>query len=202
MLAGLLMAADPEAYRTLFPVAERQEEKILPVLRAELEKKDTFDWNDQPLDPSWTNPDAALDGRVEAAGGLVSERFAFCQVLPLDQFLATTEALRASGYRPIRFRPYADGPAVRVAAVWTRDGRKWRIAQGLTAEEARKQDAMNRDARFLPVDVAGYVTTADGKPSDRYAAVWSESSGDDGRLVIGATEDELIDLQKHSRTPG
>ena len=33
------------------------------------------------------------------------------------------EGLRKSGYRPVRFRPYADGPAVvKVAAVWTRDG--------------------------------------------------------------------------------
>ncbi len=196
LLAGLLMAADPKAFRTLFPVAERQAEKTLPVLRAELEKTAMFNWNDQPLDPSWTNPDAALAGRIEAAGGLVAERFAFCQAMPMDQLPATIEALRPSGYRPIRFRPYADGPAVRVAAVWTRDGRKWRIALGLTTEEARKQDAMNRDAQFLPVDVAGYLTTADGKPSDRYAALWSEASGDDGRLVIGATEEELIDLRK------
>src|SRR5262249_48004144 len=65
-----------------------------------------------------------------------------------------------------------------------------------TAEEARNQDATNRDAKFLPADVAGYVTTADGKPADRYAALWSEASGDDGRLVIGATDDELTDLQK------
>src|SRR5262249_22143856 len=143
LLAGLLMAADPRAFRTLFPVAERQAEKTLPVLRAEFEKTATFDWNDRPLDPSLTNPDAALADRIAAAGGLVAERFAFCQAMPLDQFLATSEALRASGYRPIRFRPYADGPAVRVAAVWTRDGRKWRIAPGLTTEEARRLDAMN-----------------------------------------------------------
>src|SRR5262249_43762623 len=188
--AGPPCAAAPRAFRPLSPVAERQAEKPLPAPRAELEKTATFDWNDRPLDPSWTNPDAALADRIEAAGGLVAERFAFCQAMPLDQFLATSEALRASGYRPIRFRPYADGPAVRVAAVWTRDGRKWRIAPGLTTEEARWQDAMNRDAKFLPVDVAGYVTTADGKPSDRYAALWSEASGDDGRLVVGATEDE------------
>jgi formylglycine-generating enzyme required for sulfatase activity/tetratricopeptide (TPR) repeat protein len=196
LLAGLLMAADPKAYRILFPVAERQAQKTLPVLRAELEKTATFDWDDQPLDPSWTNPDAALSSRIEAGGGLVGERFAFCQTMPLDQLLANIEALQVSGYRPIRLRPYADGPAVRVAVVWARDGRKSRIALGLTIEEARKQDAMNRDAKFLPVDVAGYVMTAGGRPSDRYALLWHEASGDDVRLVIGATEDELIDLQQ------
>ena len=130
LLAGLLMAADPKAFRTLFPVAERQAEKTLPVLRAELGKTAMFDWNDQPLDPSWTNPDAALAGRIEAAGGLVAERFAFCQAMPLDEFRRPS---RPCGHRATgrsAFRPYADGPAVRVAAVWTRDGRKWRIALG------------------------------------------------------------------------
>jgi serine/threonine protein kinase/formylglycine-generating enzyme required for sulfatase activity/tetratricopeptide (TPR) repeat protein len=196
LLADLLMAADPKAFRTLFPIAERQAEKTLPILRAELDKTATFDWNDRPLDPSWTNPDAALIGRIEAAGGLVAERFAFCQTMPLAQFQTTIEALRASGYRPIRCRPYADGPSLRVAAVWTRDGRRWRTALKLTIEETSKQDALNRDAKFLPVDVAGYVTTAGGKLSDRYAALWAEASGDEGKLVIGATEDELIDLQR------
>ena len=57
-------------------------------------------------------PDAALVARIEAAGGLLAERFAFCQTMPLDEFLATAEALRPSGYRPVRFRPYADGTAV------------------------------------------------------------------------------------------
>ena len=50
-LAGLLMAADPKAYLTLFPIAERQAQKLLPHFKAELEKRATFDWNDEPLDP-------------------------------------------------------------------------------------------------------------------------------------------------------
>jgi formylglycine-generating enzyme required for sulfatase activity/tetratricopeptide (TPR) repeat protein len=199
LLAELLMAADPKGFRTLFPVAEQRANEILPVLRTELGKTAMFDWNDQPLDPSWTNPDGALADRFETAGGLVAERFAFCQALPLEQLKATSEALRASGYRPIRLRPYADGPAVCVAGVWTRDGRKWRIALGLTANEARERDDMNRNVKFLPVDIAGYVTTADGEPSDRYAALWCEASDGDDRVVIGATEDELIDLQQSLR---
>jgi serine/threonine protein kinase/formylglycine-generating enzyme required for sulfatase activity/tetratricopeptide (TPR) repeat protein len=198
LLARLLMAADPKAYQTLFRVVEGQAENTLPLFRAQLGKTARFDWNDLPLDASWTTPDAALAGRIEAAGGLVAERFAFCQALPLDQFLATSETLQASGYRPSRCRPYADpgAPGWRVAAVWNRDGLKWRIALGLTPEEARKQDALNRDAKLLPVDVAGYLATIGGKPADRYAVLWCEASGDDRRLVIGATEDELIDLQK------
>ena len=92
----------------------------------------------------------------------------------------------------MRFRPYADGQVVRVAAVWTRDGRNWRISSGLTADEVRQQDERNKKDKFLPVDVAGYVTTdKDGKPADRYAALWVEKSGDDdARLYVGTTADE------------
>jgi len=80
-LAELLLAADLKAYVTLFPVAEHQAAKTLPVFQAELAKKATFDWSDPPLEETWTKPNAALAGRIESAGGLVDERFAFCQVM-------------------------------------------------------------------------------------------------------------------------
>ena len=196
-LAELLMVSDPKAYLSLFPVAEKRAEQVLPVFQAELAKKATYSWNDPPLDPSWTKPDAALVSRIESAQGILSERFAFCQTMPLDEFLTTAEALRKSGYRPVRFRPYADGQEVRVAAVWTRDGRNWRISSGLTADEVRQQDERNKKDKFLPVDVAGYMTIEkDGKPADRYAALWVEKSGDDdARLYVGMTADEEAEVQ-------
>ena len=94
---------------SFFPVAEKRAEQILPVFQAELARKATHSWNDPPLDPSWTKPDAALVSRIESAQGILAERFAFCQTMPLDEFLTTAETLRKSGYRPVRFRPYADG---------------------------------------------------------------------------------------------
>src|SRR5262249_30436797 len=128
LLAELLMISDPRAYGDLFPVAERKAERVLPVLQGELVRRATYSWNDPPLDPSWTKPDSVLVSRIESAQGMLDERFAFCQAMPLDEFLTTAEALRQSGYRPVRFRPYFDAELVWVAAVWTRDGRRWRIA--------------------------------------------------------------------------
>ncbi len=196
-LAELLMASDPKAYRTLFPVAEKKAEQALPVLRAELGKRATYTWNDPPLDPSWTKPDSTLASRIESAEGILAERFAGCQTMPLDEFVATAEALRKSGYRPVRFRPYADGSSVRVAAVWTRDGRPWRIASGLTTEDIRQQDERNKKERFLPVNVAGYLAAGkDGQPADRYAALWVEKTGDDdARLYAGIPADEETEVQ-------
>ena len=153
--------------------------------------------------------------RIESAEGLLGERFAFCQTMPMAEFLTAAEGLRTSGYRPVRFRPYSEKQVVRVAAVWTRDGRNWQISSGLTAAEVRQQAGPNvvatlagtgkptvgpvarsadlattnraRAGAFLPVDVAGYqATDNDGKPVDRYAALWVEKSGeDDARLYVG-----------------
>jgi serine/threonine protein kinase/formylglycine-generating enzyme required for sulfatase activity/tetratricopeptide (TPR) repeat protein len=248
-LAELLMVADPPAYLKLFPVAEKSAEQALPVFQAELAKRATYSWNDPPIDPAWTKPDAGLASQIEAAEGLLSERFAFCQTMPLDEFLTTAEALRKSGYRPVRFRPYADEQVVLVAAVWARDGRNWRMASGLTGGELLTRDGELREVRrgspdpavsateglqspgagpkgdprssedaagrpavqkragsgdprptspsFIPVDAAGYVATdPDGKPADRYAALWVvKSIDDDARLFVGLTADEESQLE-------
>ncbi len=196
-LAELLMVADPKAYASLFPVAEKRAEQVLPVLQAELAKSATYSWNDAPVDPSWPKPEASLVSQIELAEGILAERFAFCQTMLLDEFLATSEALRKSGYRPVRFRPYADGTGTRVAAVWNRDGRNWRLASGQSPDEIRQQDGKNRTGKFLPVDVAGYVTSVGGQPAERYAALWAEKTGDDdARLYLGATDDDLTEAQK------
>ncbi len=196
-LAELLMYSDPKSFLSLFPVAEKKAEQVLPFLQAELVKKATYSWNDPPLDPSWTKPDATFVSRIESAHGILGERFAFCQTIPLDEFLTTVEALRKSGYRPRRLRAYTEGQGIQVAAVWSRDGRNWRISSGLTADEIRQQDNRNKKDKFLAVDVAGYLATSkDGKPAERYAAVWVEKPGDDdAQLYVGITADEETEAQ-------
>jgi len=196
-LAELLMVSDRTAFRSLFPVAEKKAEQVLPIFQGELGKKATYSWNDPPLNAKWTKPDASLVSRIESAQGVLAERFAFCQTMPLDEFLTTAEALRKSGYRPIRFRPYIDEQVAKVAAVWTRDGRNWRVSPGLTADEARFQDDGNKKDKFLPVDVAGYMAMdKDGKPADRYAALWVEKPGDDeARLYVGITAGQETEAQ-------
>ncbi len=196
-LAELLMVADSKAFLSFFPIAQKRAEQVLPIFEVELTKKSTPSWNDPPLNPTWTKPDASPVSRIESAQGMLTERFALVQTMPLDDFLTTAEALRPSGYRPIRFRPYADGGTVKVAAAWTRDGRKWRISSGLTAADVRQQDERNQKERFLPVDVAGYTTIEkSGKPGDRYAALWVEKSGEDqAQLYVGLTTDEASQAQ-------
>jgi serine/threonine protein kinase/formylglycine-generating enzyme required for sulfatase activity/tetratricopeptide (TPR) repeat protein len=207
-LADLLMVADPKAYLSLFPVAQRMADEVLPVFQSELGKKASYSWNDPASDSRWKPPEALLIARFESAQGMLAERWGFCQTMPLDEFLADAKALGESGYRPIRFRPYSDGPTIRVAAVWTRDGGTWRISQGLTAEQMRKQgepgavgsaSAGSRPiSKFLPVDVAGYLgRDKDGKPADLYAALWVEAVGGEiAGLFVGAADDDLVEVQK------
>ena len=142
--------------------------------------------------PSPTLPCRAGSKRPQ---GRLAERFAFCQAMPLDEFLATAEALRPSGYRPVRVHPFADGPAVKVAAAWTRDGRKWRIATGLAAGEVYPRRRSHRREKFIPVDIAGYAAVEpEGKPAERFAVLWVERGGpgDVDQLYVDATGDNTL----------
>ena len=109
---------------------------------------------------------------------MLGERFAFCQAMPLGRFsndrrsssqIADT-ALRGSG-------PDADGHVVRVAAVWTRDGRGCGIASGLTAQEVRTHDERKMGEGYLLRCRRDVALTSDGKPEDRHAAIWVERVG-------------------------
>ena len=206
LVANLLMDAQPKAYAAFFPIAHRQESKTLPLFQAETSKKPTYSWNDSPLDPSWTTPDATLTGKIESAQGMLAERFAFCQTLPLDEFLTTAEGLRPSGYRPTRFRPYAEGKTLRVAAVWVRDSRPWRLAHDQSADEIRQTDERNRKEGYLPVDVAGYLAAGgdEGKPTSRFAALWAQRIGpdDDARIVLAPSVAELTKVQAQLKNAG
>src|SRR5262249_20312082 len=122
-LAELVKDADAKQYAVLWPRLQEHAERAAALMKPELTRTLAPPWNDPPLEPAWAAPDPALVGQIEGAHGLVAERFALCQTLPLPQFVAVTAGLSRSGFRPIRFRPYAAGRTVLVAAVWRRDGR-------------------------------------------------------------------------------
>jgi serine/threonine protein kinase/formylglycine-generating enzyme required for sulfatase activity len=176
-LAGFLLEADARQYEKILSRLRVYPDKAASLLSAELAKALAPEWKDRPLDPGWPAPDPALVRQIEEAQGLVAERFALCQTLPLEKFDALAEGLRRSGYRPIQFRPFPAGSAVLVAAAWSRDGQDWRLVHGVTADEARNRDAEERKQGFVPLDLAAFVTVADGKmPAERYAVLWARPS--------------------------
>jgi len=205
VLADLLLEADDQQFARLYPKVQERNEQARPVLRAELNRQaPPGSWADRPLDPAWQQPGPALVQGLEAAHGLVAERFAFCQTLPLDEFLKAAEALRPCGYRPVRLRPYSAAPsgalvapqkpasaplgATTVAALWTRDGRDWQLVHGVSAAEVHR-----RRPGYQPVDVAGYLDAG----QERYAAVWGPADKDDDvRLLAGLLGKQYADQDK------
>lgn len=127
-----------------------------------------------PAEANWPAPDPKMAQELEAATGLLDVRFAFCQTMPLDKFQTIVETLRAAQYRPVRVRPFLDGTEIRVAAVWTRDDRPWRLRLDAVPAEILAQHADLRAQGFAAADVAGYARSLAEDGQDRYAALWSE----------------------------
>jgi formylglycine-generating enzyme required for sulfatase activity len=105
-LTEMVLAADPVSDKALFPALQQHQASAVRNLEAVLEKRLEPDWKDAPPDPAWTEPAAAVRARIESAHGMIAERFAFCQDMPLFEFLELAESLRTSGYRPTRIRPH------------------------------------------------------------------------------------------------
>jgi serine/threonine protein kinase/formylglycine-generating enzyme required for sulfatase activity len=182
LLADLLADGEAKQYAILLPRVQVQPERAIARLKAELTKEVGFDWKDRPLDSTWSAPHADLVQLVEAAGGMVAERFALCQSLPLQQFQAVSAGLGSCGYRPVRLRPYATPTTVQVDVVWTRDGRLWQAAFGLNARDVQEQERGRRQQGFQPVDVAAYYYSG----GLRYASLWVKGEKDDeAQLQIG-----------------
>ncbi len=158
-------------------------------------------WNDPPLDPSWTTPDAALTGKIESAQGMLTERFAFCQTMPLDEFVEVAEALRPLG---LSSHPVPSLTPMARAFRWRRSGPEMGVPGGsLTISppsEIRQTDERNRKEGYLPVDVAGYLAAGgeEGKPTSRFAALWAQRTGpdDDARMVVASSVAELTKLEE------
>jgi serine/threonine protein kinase/formylglycine-generating enzyme required for sulfatase activity/tetratricopeptide (TPR) repeat protein len=206
LIADLLMGADPRAYAAFFPIAQRHEAKSVRLFQAEIAKHPEPSWPDLPLDPTWSVPNSAIAAKLEDAHGILGDRFAFCQSMPLDEFLATAQAMRMSGYRPTRLRPYADGKRLLAAAIWTRDGRPWRTVQALSADEVRQADERNAREGFVPVDVAGYLGAGgkEGKTVSRLAAVWvRKAEREEGARMVAATSTaELAKITNRLKSAG
>jgi formylglycine-generating enzyme required for sulfatase activity len=198
-LTDLLLDADERQYAVLLPKVQAHRDRAVARLTAELDRASVSDWQDASLDPAWGKADAVLMREVEAAEGLVADRFALCQTLPLERFDAVATGLAKSGYRLTQLRPQGASPQVRVAALWTRDGQKARWAHGLTAAAVTKRDAEERGRGLVPLDVTGYQVQGEG--AERYAAVWgpTEAGQAETRLYAGVPGGKLAATQEALR---
>ena len=85
-LAEFLLEADPAQFEKILPKLRTHGDRAVTLLNAELAKTVTPHWADAPLDPAWAVPDPALMRQFEDAQGMLADRFALCQTLPLERF--------------------------------------------------------------------------------------------------------------------
>ena len=212
-LAELLFDAEPEQFVVLFDDFAAGGEESRQRIDRELQRSLEPDWEDAPLHPGWSDLPADLVQSIERADGIVEERFALGQTMPMEEFRSVVEAMRASGYRPIRIRPFSQQDTVCVAAAWTRDDRPWRWLPNVSSEAILAEDEKQRSNGFIPQDVAGYIGQVDGYQSERFAALWIQSHEDlaDARLFAGALFDDMTAIYQtlkrsggrvHARTSG
>ena len=172
--ANLLMTPTPRRMRRAFPIVQYHEPLTSPLLQAEIARKLTLSWNDPPLDPSWTTPDPTLTGKIESAQGMLTERFAFCQTTPLDEFVEVAEALRTRvSSHPVPSLRRGQNPPGGCGL-----GPRWAsLARGSPSD--RRRDSPNRRAgpeggissgRCRRILAAG---GEEGKPTSRFAALWA-----------------------------
>src|SRR5262249_9754106 len=136
----LAVEANGDQLSALLPALAAHGEAEAALLK-ELHKAPEPTWSDPPLDPAWASPEAALGDELRSANGVLAERFALCQTLPLDRLDHVVGRLARAGYRLGCCRPYSAGSRLQVAALWARDGLAAAMVHGARADELRRQDA-------------------------------------------------------------
>lgn len=186
LLVDLVETSTPESFHHLIPKLEPHKNVAVPRLRQRLDAELQPDWNDS-RDDHWAEPSAAVVRRIQEGQGTIHDRFAIAQSLPLDAFLKAAEDLRPCGYRPIRVRPYRGKDCLQTSALWTRDARKWRLAEGVTASEMERIHHQMEADGYIAEDLAGYVVDENGNRVDRFCGLWAErpEAGYRSVLVVG-----------------
>lgn len=116
---------------------------------------------------------AEFEARFKNANGIVTENFAICQTMLLDEFEAVAESLRPFGYRPVKVRPFPPGLSpVQVAAIWRRDNSNWQMLTRASRAELFEAHERLQQAGYFPTDLAAHDERRPGRHV--YAAVWVE----------------------------
>jgi formylglycine-generating enzyme required for sulfatase activity len=189
LLVDLIAESDPRSFGLLLPAVRRDRRRALDLLGAEMAREPVADWDDPP-GQSWPQPDPGILGTLTAAGGMLSDRFALAQTLPLADFEPLAKELARAGYRPSCFRPFTTPERVRVAVVWLRDGRDWEWVADATAEKVRRQDEACRKKGLLPADLAACPAGPDR--ALKFAALWAAPGDDlaDASLYVDVPDDQ------------
>ncbi|TWU48847.1 Serine/threonine-protein kinase PknB [Rubripirellula tenax] len=202
VLSELLFDGQPYQFESLFDAFARMGDPAKEKIEQELDRKLKHVWPSDLLGESLGEPDSEVKGMVEKSNGIVADRFAMCQSMPIDDMLPTAELLGEFGYRPTRIRPYFHQSSIFVAVAWTRDRQPWRMVVDESAESIRAMDVQFQAEGFMPVDVSGYVNESTG--FEGFAAVWRdrEKATDDTRLYVDVRHVDVASLQENFANDG
>jgi formylglycine-generating enzyme required for sulfatase activity len=192
-LAELILQADNHLYARLVPnKAMAHQEPIRAAMDEELAKTLEPKWPNVPHDPAWPGVASDLVRQLEDTAGMLTDQFALCQTLSLEEFDTVAKDLGRSGYRLLTFRPYPLDEAVRVAAIWSRDGKDCRWVHGVSAAAIREQNEDLGKKGYAPSDVAGWARRLrTGEWVEEYSALWEKRDGDqETQLYVGITGEE------------
>jgi serine/threonine protein kinase/formylglycine-generating enzyme required for sulfatase activity/tetratricopeptide (TPR) repeat protein len=192
-LTLLVIDADTRAFTTLFPALQRHGHVAVEKLQAVIDQKLEPTWNDPPVDSVHTEVALEMRATIEAAHGIVAERFAFCQDLPWDKFSSAQEALGTDGYRLVRIRPWLSDNQRWVAAIWTRDGQRWELQTDLTKMQLPTSDALAEKDGLLPADIA-ILPSAIPAAEPHFVLLWGPATTavERRRMIVDASEKELM----------
>ena len=119
-LVALLLDADIEQFRQLFPSVARNGNQAVTVLTEVINRGDDKQESPSPAKPAETTLDTELLRQLKQAGGVLTSRYAFCTSLNVDDFRKVSAHLDSLGYCPKRVRPYTYQGTLRTAAMWGR----------------------------------------------------------------------------------
>ncbi len=175
ILTDALMDSSVEQFNRLFSVFERHGEPGLSMALKELDREATYRWDDAEYSEPLAAIQAAIGSTIDQFSGMLTERFAFCQALPLDQFRDLSNRLGTFHFRPTRLRPYALNGQVLCAAIWWRDGGRWHVEKEFTAAEIDQLQFADETSELVPIDVAGYLDPPAGGERERFCVLYGEN---------------------------
>ncbi len=196
LLTRVVLDADPATDKILFPLLFPLRDEAVSHFHKVLDRSLYPEWLEGQIDARWQEPTEAIKSRLEAGRGGITDRFAYCLDISLDDLLALAELLRASGYRPIRMRPHVgdDTDNPKMSAVWVRDGIRWVVHTSVTSEALPKPDVTAERTGLLLAELS---LIAGAGPNSGWLTIWSEPlrKEEDRRCAVGLTKIEFEKLQ-------
>jgi Domain of unknown function (DUF4145)/Sulfatase-modifying factor enzyme 1/AAA domain/Bacterial tandem repeat domain 1 len=125
--------------------------------------------------------------------GLVTNSFALCPKLPLDEFESVTANLAKQGFRPAKVRPFKHSTGMQAAVIWLKDSNKWKAAIGVPLTELMRLDELHRKEGYAPIDLCFYDEP--GIPVNKllYTALWQHGADSEAKIIPAVPTQPLFD---------